>query len=49
MRELQGYTPQEKLKILTIKKENLQKSYKLEKAETEQILSNKTLEFLVHR
>ena len=49
MRELQGYTPQEKLKILIIKKENLQKSYKLEKAETEQILSNKTLEFLVHR
>lgn len=49
MRELQGYTPQEKLKILEKKKAGLQKSYKLEKAEINQILSSETLKFLVHK
>ena len=49
MRELQGYTSEEKLKILKIKKENLRKSYKLEEQEIEEILSDEILEFLVNK
>jgi len=49
MRELQGYTPPEKVKILQIKKTDLQKSYKLTESEINQILSNEILELLVHK
>jgi ATP-dependent Lon protease len=49
LRELQGYTSEEKLKILKIKRNELQKIYNLKEHEIKEVLTDETLEFLVNK